>query len=192
MSSHLTHSTGTLLPSTPHLTIGHPSPSTSYADRFAFRLLLLHPTTPTLALSSPCDTPPLHRLPGGFIPSLSNHSAATRHELEWETGGRIALLSGDAVGTTEEWQSVEGVGVRQITVAYVAVLVPLGECEGGEEDGVTDEMLERKLKLVWVGRGEAKGVIEGEEVRTEVGVGIRERDGFLLERGLRVLQGEGL
>ncbi|KAK0649860.1 hypothetical protein B0T16DRAFT_457231 [Cercophora newfieldiana] len=167
---------GPILAGVPHRKVGAPSATVkSYADRFAFRIVAFNPSG-QIAISHPWNTPPKHRLPGGFIDSPSNLDAAARHELEWETGGRIRLQEGPPVASTEEWQSVEEVGVRQITVCYLAELV-----ETVEEDGVTDEMLNAKLKLEWMGVEEARKAVSGEEPTTEVGRWIRERDWFFLD-----------
>lgn len=175
-----------LFPGVPHKKIGAPSATVkSYADRFAFRIVAFNPVG-QLAISCAWKTPPAHRLPGGFIDSPANLDAAARHELEWETGGRIRLREGPPVASTEEWQSVEEVGVRQITVCYLAELVPEME---GEVDGVTDEMLDAKLKLVWMEVAKARETISGETPETEVGKWIRERDWFFLDLATAGLKG---
>ncbi|KAK0609462.1 hypothetical protein B0T14DRAFT_343846 [Immersiella caudata] len=194
-------------PGTPHRAIGAPSPNVNYADRFAFRYLAFTPTG-QIGISRPWPTVPKHRLPGGFIEPLNDLAsrdlsleAAVQIEFMWTTGGRVRLRekpkeasqSGDTsnapkwapeppIATSEEWQFVDNVGVRQITLCYIADFLP----ETNDPEGVTDEMLKKKeeLWLGYMGVDEARKLIAAEGPKTPVGRWIKERDSWFLEMGL--------
>jgi len=164
----------------PRKTIGTPSPSLSYAARLAFRIIATNPAG-QIAISHPWENFRF-RLPGGYTdPSTSlHHLAATRHELEWETGGRIRLVEeSPPIACVDEYR--DDVQVHQVTWCYRAELVNVDA-----DDGVTDEMLNAKLKLEWVDLEEARRRFEKEEATAEVGSIIKERDGFFLEVASRM------
>lgn len=178
-SPHQTSNSGTMTVTAnpeniPRKTIGTPSPNITYATRLAFRVIAFN-LAGQIAISHPWENF-RYRLPGGYtdLSTSLNHAAAARHELEWETGGRIRPKDLPPMACVDEYR--DDVQVHQITWCYLAELVNVDA-----EDGVTDEMLNEKLKLEWMEVGEARRRFEEEEPTAEVGGIVKERDWFFLE-----------
>ncbi|KAK4446300.1 hypothetical protein QBC34DRAFT_497020 [Podospora aff. communis PSN243] len=190
---------GIIPPGVPHKILGGPLPDVNYANRYAIRYLAFTPNG-RIGVSYPWPDVPKHRLPGGFIDGLAGLDKAVEVEFFFSTGGRVtprgALKarpdgSGESdfvldppVATSEEWQSVEKVGVRQITLCFLADF----SLETGDPEEVTDAELRAngRVRLGQMGVDEAREAIAGEKSETPVAKVIRERDLWFLELGLEV------
>jgi len=120
-----------------------------------------------------------YKLPGGGIEKDEDHSKAAVREMREETGAVVSIRDGVCIATTEELRF----HLHQISCVYIADVVDASGkpelTEGELIDGFTHE---------WITPLEALEKIQEAQPTSEMGRFVKERDTYLLNEVIKVLQ----
>ncbi|KAI0506610.1 hypothetical protein F5B22DRAFT_442992 [Xylaria bambusicola] len=164
-------------PPTPK-TIGTKQADIQYTQRHAIRVIALNASNQIALLHAQKDN--YHKLPGGGIEGTESHAAAAAREGREETGFAIAVRAGGCVAVTEEYRS----DLHQFSHAYIADVV---DDASGDPDLTAEEQADGLSRPEWLAPGEALVKMMSVRPRSEIGLFIQERDGYLLGEAIRVL-----